>query len=546
MAYEDYGGSDGGATGSQGMSAQSTQKRPPKRPGPFVGQAEAVTGAPAAILNAAYAQPATQYDNPYPATDAPKVDPPMFGQNPPAQDVVATSSVQPPSFRSTGDVLNLPDNTPSPSTDAVLDATSGAAQESKAGMPTLANQHPFLRKLGSLFGLTGPEPEAGALYTGPSTPAQKQSALQSFIARVTGGLAMGAAHTPQEQEIVQRQIQFPQELELQRRQQALELQRLQNERDWREGMLGEKVRHETATEGIGQQNADTRLAKLQNDQYQFSQGMIPIDATAARVLFNNPAMAGRNVPFKVYEAMLKRNDFEHVETPDGTYYVNKRNPQEGYKLSDGSVKMAMANAMAGRAALQGWTPVNDAQGNTVGWTQPGSGNFRSASSVPGITQNVGDVIPPKPTGTMRNIAGQAQIAANGIPDVIREIDALGDSLGPVAGRWNEFIQGKVGTDNPAFAGLRADLLMVSSAVALAHARGRLPENLREEFDQMINAPQQDPENIKAVLSHILPWMQNVASTMAGSIPSTPRRGGPGGPVGDAANKSGGAKKKLNW
>jgi hypothetical protein len=71
------------------------------------------------------------------------------------------------------------------------------------------------------------------------------------------------------------------------------------------------------------------------------------------------------------------------------------------------------------------------------------------------------------------------------------------------------MQGKVGMENPDMAGLRADLLMVSSAVALAHARGRLPENLREEFDRAINAPKQDPENLKAVLNHILPWMERM-------------------------------------
>lgn len=130
-----------------------------------------------------------------------------------------------------------------------------------------------------------------------------------------------------------------------------------------------------------------------------------------------------------------------------------------------------------------------------------------------------------PTSQMKNVAAQGNIAAQGIPNVIKEIDELGDSLGPVSGRWNEYIQGRVGLDNPAFAGLRSDLLMVSSAVALAHARGRLPENLREEFDSMINAPQQDPENIKAVLSHILPWMQNVAKMPSEPVPMPPMTGG---------------------
>ncbi len=85
-----------------------------------------------------------------------------------------------------------------------------------------------------------------------------------------------------------------------------------------------------------------------------------------------------------------------------------------------------------------------------------------------------------------------------------------DKLGPVSGRWNEFMQGKVGMDNPEFAGLRSDLLLLSSAVALAHARGRLPENLREEFDAAINSPKQNADNLIATINHIKPWMERQA------------------------------------
>lgn len=116
-----------------------------------------------------------------------------------------------------------------------------------------------------------------------------------------------------------------------------------------------------------------------------------------------------------------------------------------------------------------------------------------------------------PTTQMRNVAAQSQIALGGIPDTIKEIQTLKDDLGPVAGRWNDFMQGKVGTDNPKFAGLRADLLMLSSAVALAHARGRLPENLREEFDSAINAPKQSAENLVSTLEHMQTWLQKSAT-----------------------------------
>lgn len=116
----------------------------------------------------------------------------------------------------------------------------------------------------------------------------------------------------------------------------------------------------------------------------------------------------------------------------------------------------------------------------------------------------------RPTTQERNVSDQAKMANEGIPGTIKEIQDLKDELGPIAGRWNDFTQGKVGMDNPKFAGLRADLLMLSSAVALAHARGRLPENLREEFDRAINAPKQTPENLISTLQHIQPWLERAS------------------------------------
>ena len=111
-----------------------------------------------------------------------------------------------------------------------------------------------------------------------------------------------------------------------------------------------------------------------------------------------------------------------------------------------------------------------------------------------------------PTTTQRTAAGRAETVVAMAPQVIQEINAMGSDLGPIGGRWNDYMQGKIGTDNPQFAGLRADLLMMSSAVALAHAQGRLPENLREEFDRAINAPKQTAANLTATINHMLPWL----------------------------------------
>ncbi len=118
-----------------------------------------------------------------------------------------------------------------------------------------------------------------------------------------------------------------------------------------------------------------------------------------------------------------------------------------------------------------------------------------------------------PTTQQRNVAAQASLVHEQMPGLISEIQQNAQLLGPMQGRWNEFMQGKVGMDNPAMAGLRADLLMMSSAVALMHARGRLPENLREEFDNAINAPHQTPQNLVATLQKIDQWTAANMNTM---------------------------------
>ncbi len=114
-----------------------------------------------------------------------------------------------------------------------------------------------------------------------------------------------------------------------------------------------------------------------------------------------------------------------------------------------------------------------------------------------------------PTMTQRTAAGRAQTVVEMAPEVLGRIDAMAPKLGPIEGRWEEFMQGKVGMDNPDFSALRSDLLMLSSAVALAHAQGRLPENLREEFDRAINAPQQTAANLKATIQTMIPWLKKV-------------------------------------
>jgi hypothetical protein len=148
--------------------------------------------------------------------------------------------------------------------------------------------------------------------------------------------------------------------------------------------------------------------------------------------------------------------------------------------------------------------------------QPGGG-YRAQNVMPGSTVAPGALTPAgenslyEPTSQEKTAAGRAQIAIKEMPKILQILDKDEASLGPVMGRWNEFMQGKVGMDNPQFASLRASLMMTATSVAMAHAVGRLPENLRAEFDAAINAPQQTVGNLKAILRAIQPWMEDMSA-----------------------------------
>ena len=166
-------------------------------------------------------------------------------------------------------------------------------------------------------------------------------------------------------------------------------------------------------------------------------------------------------------------------------------------------KWAAASQAPQRAPMVNLFVPNGQGGETLQTVRPGQTVAAGAQTAAGI--NAVNT----PTMQQRTAAGRAGTVVAMAPEVLARIDAIAPKLGPMEGRWNEFMQGKVGMDDPDFAALRSDLLMMSSAVALAHAQGRLPENLRLEFDNAINSPKQTPANLKATITAMLPWLQKM-------------------------------------
>jgi hypothetical protein len=208
-------------------------------------------------------------------------------------------------------------------------------------------------------------------------------------------------------------------------------------------------------------------------------------------------------------ANATKGDFDRIDklmSAEETASGNQANRQQSNQMREAMLAIAQQNA--GDKNL--WSVPNGDGTSRVVSLRPGDTIPQGAVSLAG--QNTVNT----PTSQQRTAAGRAETVLTMAPEVIQRIDATAKEMGPLAGRWNEFMQGKIGAPDQPMAELRSDLLMMSSAVALAHAQGRLPENLREEFDREINAPDQTPENLKGAIRVILPWMQQVQAQGEGA------------------------------
>ena len=430
---------------------------------------------------------------------------------------------------------------PDTSSDALIKEQTGQMEgEAKSNQPRLAPQgssNKFIHMLQRASGQVGPQPEPGQPYVGPTTPQQKERNMGIFLKGIGRGMQSlgGAAGGTQQRQIYS-------ELPIQERAQdvteegqRLAAQKLGEEMQYRRGLLAEgqeRVDVSRQREQTGEEKAGTAASSAQVNARAKGQ-MIQADGSVRPmtgdeilrdpVLSSNQAVRASGVELKQAEAALAAARQDAI--------MNPNNPQFQQRERDIQGRLSLAREHVG-IALQS-LQMRGTEGMYNFGRNPLTGeDLSGANAPPGmLSSETGQPVPFRlatmfgPTGTLRTSAARAENISRMVPTVIKEIQTLGPDLGPIMGRWNDFMQGKVGADNPDFAGLRMDLALVASGVALAHAVGRLPENLRVEFEHMINAPQQDPKNIIASLQHVLPildQMKNVGMphTMSGGTPAS--------------------------
>lgn len=106
------------------------------------------------------------------------------------------------------------------------------------------------------------------------------------------------------------------------------------------------------------------------------------------------------------------------------------------------------------------------------------------------------------------------------------VESQKSSLGPEAGRWNEFMAGKVGAPNAEFTKLRTDVGLLTTKLMRMHVGARGGEQMMEHFKELIDSGKQSPENLIAALDEIDDYAKETAAEKPGA--------------GGGANKSGDA------
>lgn len=107
-------------------------------------------------------------------------------------------------------------------------------------------------------------------------------------------------------------------------------------------------------------------------------------------------------------------------------------------------------------------------------------------------------MPAAPTSQTRSRGQFAQATIPAIESAKKEIQRLGDQLGPAQGRWNELYTGKIGAYGPQFSALQTTLKNVGTAWMRLHANS---ESARQDFEKMLSTSK-DPANLVANLNAI--------------------------------------------
>jgi hypothetical protein len=435
-----------------------------------------------------------------------------------------------------GPTLGTEEQLQAPAQNAESEPASGGSWSADGKTLTLPPDqlHPaehvgILKTIGRLasgaFGLSDPN----------SSPQAALGARIGALAGRTGNALAEAAGTPEQKQLAEERTQMP-----------LKLAQIQNEREYRQGILGNKAvesgihqqRANTADQmaDVAQQNADSaeNLKRKQMEEIDAKMNGEVIVTPEAANAAGDPSLANKRLKTLEYQQRVTNPINNQLKAAGGTKTVDLGadgvwgyNPLLGrtQRLGD-SPAVARSNSMLLRTQL----PVNDAQGNTLGWVNPQTNSFTPVGSIntkgggaPLSASLGGDVVPPKPTSSMLSRGQVAQTILPQIPVMKQEVAALSDKIGPGAGRWNDFWVNKGGINDPEYAGLNQDLQLYATALGMAHFGASMPEGFVKDMMRDFGTAQ-SPEDLLSRIDHAEGWVRGYAQRVGGGNSPVPKKG----------------------
>ena len=113
------------------------------------------------------------------------------------------------------------------------------------------------------------------------------------------------------------------------------------------------------------------------------------------------------------------------------------------------------------------------------------------------------------TAATRQLGETADSILPKIDTTIKKLDdpKFKANLGPVMGRWNEFLTGKVGTNDPDLAQLRATIGLIQTGTMRAHVGARGSAGLLEKFEGLADSTKMDADTLKGSLTGIRDFLK---------------------------------------
>lgn len=127
----------------------------------------------------------------------------------------------------------------------------------------------------------------------------------------------------------------------------------------------------------------------------------------------------------------------------------------------------------------------------------------------------------EPTAFTRSMWDAAEPVLGFVNAIDKRIDEIYDALGPVPGRWNDLMTGKLGEEFPEFEGFRAEAELLSSWMMRMHA-GRSNEHMYRNFKDLYANAAQSPENMKEALKVTRDYANRILEERAARIAQTSR------------------------